>query len=99
MLYSHFNLKFVNDRATWNFNKLVIVHFTERVVQGIMQLYFSLYKVGSCDNHHYPSSECGNGSCFEVILMHFWAVKYLRILYMFSRKKSESGSTAPTYAV
>jgi hypothetical protein len=46
------------------FSKLVILGATERLVQGIMQLCFCPYKVGSYDNHHYPSSECGNVSCF-----------------------------------
>jgi len=34
-----------------------------------------------------------------VIVMHLWAVKYWRILCIAFQEKSESESTAPTYAV
>lgn len=38
---------------------------TEHLVQGTMQLCFSLSEDKSCDNHCHPSSEHGNLGCLE----------------------------------
>jgi hypothetical protein len=38
----------------------------------------------------------GMAVALGVIVMHLWAVKYWRILYIAFQEESETGSTAPT---
>jgi len=46
-----------------------------------------------------PAVNVGVAVGLGVIIMHLWAVKYWRIFYIAFQEKSETVSTAPTYAV